>query len=227
MMQVLSIYSIIFLISLLSYVLSSRTAVHQSLPYTVFASDGKLVKLEQIVGESSSTENQCAPTVIALHCSSSEEEREDEFEDFIIVVFTKSKTPYTLIYNDADDDEKVGTESNGDKKDEESNSETSDEKNTFSSGLFIKSQSRQNHSSYPIVPLCPMLVAAAAGGGAIGNIDSSILIRRIQEYAISLQRTNGFISSNALARRLADVAQTSTQSLGSKAGRILKVSFHK
>ena len=86
--------------------------------------------------------------------------------------------------------------------------------------------------SSPIVVLGKSILALAGGNA----IDTTLLLRRIQETAISMKHANGmgimddqyyanseFISTNVLARRIADMAQTATQTMGGKHGRILKV----
>lgn len=77
-------------------------------------------------------------------------------------------------------------------------------------------------------------IAAITAGDPI---DSTILLRRIEDISFNIHKSNGIPSSQFLlriengilladvAQKLADTMQISTQSIGSKAGRMLAVSY--
>ena len=106
---------------------------------------------------------------------------------------------------------------------------------TFGEKSFIPSERDffgADNRSPSFVKLDKTIAAISAGD----PIDSTILLRRIEDIAFSMHKANGIASGEFLLRlessilaadisqKLADTLQASTQSVGSKAGKMLAVS---
>ena len=227
---------------------------YQSLPTTVFSPAGKLIKVETNAKSSSDTQDLSSPLSIALHCCNPKKHR-----DFVLVLSTRFLSPHLYLtskdnhYNNNNNNNNICDEEDGEddsmKQDKrEDNKDNNNIKfnddayyaplllhhNQNSKRAFLTKQ-QQLLLQQPIMPMTILgkSLMTVAGGNVI---DTTILLRRIQEQAISLQRANASgdistststsssFSTSVLARRLADAAQLSTQTLGGKAGRMLKSS---
>lgn len=190
-----------------------------------------------------SGEEELSCVVIALKCGGG---RDDDGEEFAIMAGIGARSPF-LHRDEASswDDNGIGTTAHGGGAgymplvldDHFESASPAD----YSSAAALRAT--------PIAILSPSIVAGAGGKG----IDSAVLLRRSIEVALSMYRSdNGgvdwFVSHSmegtandnkaptplggaagvqvaSLVRRLADMAQTSTQSLGGRYGRMLSVSL--
>jgi hypothetical protein len=219
---------------------------YEKLPPTVFAPGGRLYMVEKSARAASSLEDISAPLSVALLCDNGES---------VVVVSTRSRSPHAhykfppkpstetseLLLGD---EETNATEKNATLKADKNNTfemplllEDMDDPNEYESRLGEGETRTSNSplslaSSSPLCLLAPRLLAVTGGN----SIDSIVLLRRIQEAALSLHKSNfggammgtgdfgaSSVESYELGRRLADSFQIATQSVGGKGGRILAV----
>lgn len=198
------------------------------LPPTVFSPGGRLHGVERVARESypsGDDESSCA--VVALRCGSGDGE-------FAILTGIGAISPF--LHRD------------------EMNSVSQNSSNVPSTSdsyiPLIMDYDKGIDCNAPLTPISifsPYIVAGVGGKG----IDSAVLLRRAAEVSLSMHKSDDGgvewfmshslegVSANshhvpvggtarvevrALARKLADLAQSSTQSLGGKSGRVLSVS---
>lgn len=219
---------------------AAEVARYQSLPPTVFAPSGRLRGAERVVrdafffpseksaggkgGEDDAAESSC--TTFALRCGGG------DGEEYAVMVGVEAQSPYLHLTGDGDGDE------------------NNDGKTTIAPPrmpLTIEDDDDTcdidgpSSSAMPMAVLSPTVLIGVGGRG----VDSAVLLRRTSEAALSEYRsdhggTEWFLShaeiltaappavggatgveADVLARTIADMAQSSTQSLGGKYGRML------
>ncbi|KAL3798817.1 hypothetical protein HJC23_004605 [Cyclotella cryptica] len=219
-----------------------EAARFEQLPPTVFAPGGRLHGVERVARESSppgDDESSCA--VIALRCCS-KRSRETEETD---LVDDAVNGPFAVVSG-------IGAISPFLHRDEACDTRQDSKKNEGGCYLplvmeYDESSNLDSHPT-PISVISPSIVVGVGGKG----IDSAVLLRRAAEVCSSMYKSdNGgvewFMShsleginenfsvgpiggaarveTSTLARRIADLAQSSTQSLGGKSGRMLSSSL--
>jgi hypothetical protein len=221
-------------IQLVSVVASSAAEALEAarfgpLPPTVFAPGGRLHGVERVAREAyppANDESSCA--CIALRCGSGDDQ-------FAIISGIGAISPF--LHRDEShlfsDDTINDTDKNNDYI-----------------PLVLDYEENCDHDA-PLSPLSIISPTVVVGVGGRG-IDSAVLLRRAEEVSLAIYKSdNGgvewFMShslegisadshcipiggaarveAKALVRKLADMAQSSTQSLGSKSGRMLSVSY--
>lgn len=222
-----------------------EAARYGTLPPTVFAPGGRLHGVERVARESYPPgDDELSCVVIALHCGGGDKRTDvhdgvtvdgnnDNGEEFAIMSGIGAISPFLH-----KDESFIGHEG-----------QTDTGKGYIPLVLDNEDAGDPDLPPTPIAILSPTLVAGVGGKG----IDSAVLLRRSIEVALSnyrsdnggiewfmahsLEGTNGDDSVGprlvggasgvqvaSLARRMADIAQDSTQSLGGKYGRMLSVS---
>eukprot|EP00591_Stephanopyxis_turris_P008291 CAMPEP_0195509578 /NCGR_PEP_ID=MMETSP0794_2-20130614/2476_1 /TAXON_ID=515487 /ORGANISM="Stephanopyxis turris, Strain CCMP 815" /LENGTH=384 /DNA_ID=CAMNT_0040636837 /DNA_START=156 /DNA_END=1310 /DNA_ORIENTATION=- len=176
------------------------------LPPTVFAPSGRLHMVERVMRECSDINDKSAPLAMALKCggggNSDDDDDDDDDGGFIVMVSTRPVSPFAP---------SVPSSSSYD--------------GAYSAPLLTEEQYNEGTMSI----LTPSLISATGGNA----VEAIVLSRRIQEMALSIQASNGVtgvmnrafsIDSFVLAKQLADAAQSSTQAVNGKAGRMLSSS---
>jgi hypothetical protein len=203
------------------------------LPPTVFAPGGRLHGVERVAREAytpANDESSCA--CFALRCGSGNDQ-------FAIISGLGAISPF--LHRDEAHLFSEDTISDTDK---------------MSNNKYIPLVMDYGEDSYEDAPLTPLSIISPTVVVGVGGkgIDSAVLLRRAQETSIAMYKSdNGgvdwFMShslegisagshsipiggaarveAKVLVRRLADMAQSSTQSLASKSGRMLSVSHDK
>ncbi|KAK1738783.1 hypothetical protein QTG54_010813 [Skeletonema marinoi] len=256
---------------------------YSTLPPTVFAPGGRLFGVERVAREamgqqpSTTTEDDSAEsccTVFAIRCGvrqCSHDNEKDNRGELTIMVGIGPISPSLYrdveLYQQSRTDEHVISEQESRDNDDADEQQISTNTVPFYKPLLAPEQQSSSSSSLPISILSPTLITATGGN----SIDSSILLRRSIEVALSLYKLdNGgidFFASHslegttmlaststisgsggrgvqmmtargggggggasgvmieALVRRIADMAQSSTQNLGGKYGRMLSSSL--
>ena len=182
------------------------TAAHRSsvkeeiryagLPPTIFSPTGRLFAVEKVLEAAKTPGNPRANLLIAIKCP----------KDQSIVVFS------TLITSPHLNTTLTMT----------TNNETN--VTTTTSPLFLVNQTSSSSmtSSSTIFDLTPTCL-----GGTAGNcVDGAVLKTKLQAFADQImEQQQDDVLSSTLARRIADHLQVPTQTVGSKSGRMLTVSF--
>lgn len=250
-----------------------EAARYSTLPPTVFAPTGRLFGVERVAREAilitESEDVESCSTVFAIRCGArpcgpeQENGEEEERGELTIMVGIGPISP--SLHRDVEMYQKQSEAKHmllseqelneidelNDVKDEVNEHQLITMANNATTPFYKPLQiSQQQQSALPISILSPTLITGTGGT----SIDSSILLRRSIEVALSLYKLdNGgieFFASHsleggtattmemdstgggaasvqieALVRRIADMAQSSTQTLGSKYGRMLSSSL--
>ena len=203
-----------------------------TLPPTVFAPTGKLHMVERAAAEASDDADLSGSTIVALRCGT-------DGGEFVAAAFARPRSPHAYYGETEKEDDDQGLDI---KVPDEEEGEVGER---YRSPLLIEDcdpdERRVITEHLPPLPppppvsiLSPSLVVSAAGGSAA----SSILLRRLQDAAFGIHRSNdvgvsspigGFrgvgglrsVTASDLARRVADTAQIPTQTVGSSSSRML------
>ena len=213
-------------------------------PQTVFAPTGRLHTVDKVCLDASNCDDVTAGLVVALRCG-----QKDKGE-FIVVVGTGPRSPHAIqpgIVGLKNKDE--GALDQSDAEDDDDDNSRDDTSDIYKSPLLLDSvqpsdTSRERplvHSSMSI--LSPGLVVATGGTPA----DAAVFLDRIRDVASDIHNSNfggtGFMYQTStsgtrlqgrtgmfgvdganLARTVADMIQVPTQSIGTRAGRMLAAS---
>lgn len=192
---------------------------YSSLPPTVFAPTGRLHMIERVGLAAASIDDVAAGLVIALCCG-----------EFTVLVVAGPKSPYMHLTRNVDTDHNEGHEQTKQQEDISGD-------DNYLSPLFV------TESSYPLPPtttavLSPNLMVATGGNAA----DAAVLLDRVQSVASDLHNSNSGgtsfdfdgghkkrsgmfgVTGADLARRMADLAQIPTQSVGTRTDGMLAAS---
>lgn len=248
------IIAFLFIKDTLTHVLASSPASSSAeameaarfgpLPPTVFAPGGRLHGVERVARDSyppGDDESSCA--LIALRCGSKRNRETgdtayvDEIENGAFAVISGIGAISTFLHRDETRD---------------TGQDTKTDKSGCYLPLVMEYDEPANLDSHPtpISVISPNIVVGVGGKG----IDSAILLRRAMELSLSMYNLDSggvewFMSHSleginencslgpiggaarveikTLSRRIADLAQSSTQTLGGKSGQMLSVSRHR
>lgn len=215
-------------------------------PTTVFAPTGRLHTVDEVCLGASNCEDVTAGLVVALRCGQKDD------DECIVVVATGPRSPLALqaglvgMNGNARNEDAVD-QSDKEEKGDGSNDDASD--NNYSSPLLLESiRPRDTNRERPLVPssmsiLSPGLVVATGGIPA----DAAVFLDRVRDVASEIHNSNfggtGFMYQTSpiggtlqgrmgmfgvdganLARRVADMIQVPTQSIGTRVGSMLAAS---
>lgn len=207
---------------------------YQNLPSTVFSPSGRLHKVEQNAQSISDIHDVSSPLSLALHCCKKDGDGKEN--GFVLILSNRPISPHLHLTR--------AEKSSEDELKESSESEKNEKKNdSYYAPLYLphipnreqtpflsKSTSTYSNSLSPYVSIVGSSFVALTGGNAM---DSIILLQRVKDMVISMIRATtttysdtshgNLISTGILARRVADAAQVSTQTLGGRTGSMLKV----
>jgi len=212
---------------------------YASLPPTVFSPDGRLYNVERTSKQASDMDNPSSSLVLAFTFGSEEEQ-------CVMILSTSSTSPhlYRCVANNEDDmhsnkrceiyavssdDDNIGTDDVA----------TSEIRSLFRNGAPVCSsgggEKKTQLMNQPTMPLAIVSwnIIVGTGGNAA---DSIVFNRRIRELSLSLHRSSDGIRSDdrepnqppmrsfhssSLARKVADMVQSPTQTVGGPNGKML------
>ena len=236
LLQLLALPPLLFSVALSASNNVDEALRYAKLPPTVFAPDGRLFGVERVAreaitsspaAEEDSTSSSC--TVFAIRCGA-----RDNRGELAVMVGIGPVSP--SLHRDSVELYL---------RDQEAEDENDNEETSFYKSLLIEDEQKSSSPALPISILSSTLITAAGGK----SIDSAALLRRSIEVALSIyQSDNGgidFFASHSLegmapmiggggaagvtieglVRRIADMAQSSTQNLGGRSGRMLASSL--
>mmetsp|Transcript_12456 Transcript_12456/g.26919 ORF Transcript_12456/g.26919 Transcript_12456/m.26919 type:complete len:421 (-) Transcript_12456:33-1295(-) len=214
-------------------------------PTTVFAPTGRLHTVDEVCLGASNCEDVTAGLVVALRCGQKSD------DECIVVVATGPRSPLVLQAGRGGMNENARNEDAVDQSDKEEKGDggNDDASDKYRSPLLLESiRPRDTNRERPLVPsnmsiLSPGLVVATGGIPA----DAAVFLDRIRDVASDIHNSNfggtGFMYQTSpiggtlqgrmgifgadganLARRVADMIQVPTQSIGTRLGSMLAAS---
>mmetsp|Transcript_23780 Transcript_23780/g.28057 ORF Transcript_23780/g.28057 Transcript_23780/m.28057 type:complete len:453 (+) Transcript_23780:41-1399(+) len=212
---------------------------YASLPPTVFSPDGRLYNVERTAKKASDVDDLSSSLVLAFTFGSEEEQ-------CVMILSTSSMSPHLYRCVSPNDDDMRSNKrcgeisiSSGDDNTETDDAATSEIRSLFRNGAPLYSSGgaggKAQLMNQPTMPLAMVSWNIIVGTGGVAA-DSIVFNRRIRELSLSLHRSNDGIRtddtepnqppmnsfhSSALARKVADMVQSPTQTVGGSNGKML------